>query len=522
MRQIMTLPAVVLLLTTPLLAANQQRYVAATGGTDSGNNCLSATSPCATLNRCVSMMQDGDTCNIGAGTYTNPSSVVTSTNCSASTPCAIRGAPGLASIFVLNQAPAADWIRIANSNWIVDGIYVRVNIGNLRVIHTTGSTGFTLSNSRIEHRPGVAANEVVWTQGTSNVTVKGNWVHRYPGCQNGGEPDGAGGNYGSCGSGNRCDFESAVNTGNMFFFEGKGTTSPTSNLVFEQNDYGHWRNPMQVTNFYNAVFRRNRCVNATNHGCFDNEDVQKILIENNVADIDTGPGCSDEILQSSLFDTYCSTDVTIRNNTVVGHGIGWEQQLDSLEPNPGAAAACGDAYLPNVGSDGTWYDFMRFYNNVIYDGKSSSGSAGIVFNSGASAASPPAAGPCCFSDYNLINLPSGGRVGSNNSTLYRTIADWRAAPDVDGDGQRWDVHSLVSAPEFVSYSGHNYRSSQATSPQVDAGVNTSTHPCPADDFDGNTRIGTGACDIGAFEYQAGGGQPTPPGTVPNVIRTDKH
>ena len=47
------------------------RYVATTGS-DTGNNCLSSLSPCATIAHAVSQASDGDTLDIAAGTYAAP------------------------------------------------------------------------------------------------------------------------------------------------------------------------------------------------------------------------------------------------------------------------------------------------------------------------------------------------------------------------------------------------------------------------------------------------------------------
>jgi len=475
--------------------------------TGSGTTC-SQSAPCS-LASCVGRIAaDGDVCSVGAGLYTNPPNMTASRSCSPGAGvCTIKSATPLGAQLVFDSSggDTGDWLRVSGNNWVVDGFYAKVN-KQKRFTRVTASNGFTWKNNRVEVIPGVGP-EILWTSGTNNLVVTGNWVHHFPVCQNGG------GIYGGCGTHSRCDFDTT--NGDAMLFDGNGTTTATSGLFFSQNDYGHWQNPVRVHNFVNVTISRNKCTNATNHGCIEADDVQTMVMENNIADIDTSPGCEDEILQSALFDTYCFSDVILRNNTSVGHGRGWEQQLDSLEPNAGADKRCTDGILPEVGSDGTWYDYLRIYNNIIYDGKPSSGAAGITLNSSNSASTPS---PCCLSDYNLINTPSGGDVGIDGGVFYTTLSQWQAhGKDVNGKGV---------APQFVSYCNtigapgcHDYRAASATAPQVNAGMSTSSLPCPAVDYDGNPRT-DGRCDIGAHEFQGGGSSGTPPGTVSNLNRTD--
>jgi hypothetical protein len=517
MKRALFLP--ILLIALPASAATY--YASPTG---SGTTCSQAV-PCSLAQCVANIAASGDVCSVGNGVYTNPASMTASRSCgTGSLVCTIKATTSPTDITNSSTYGAridltsgtGDWLTVSGNNWVVDGFLVRMQ-AQRRFVKAIAATGFTFSNNRVEVKPGFGT-EVLWTLGTDNVVVRKNWVHHYPGCINGGEtygsgPWGAGATAPACGSHSRCDFDTT--NGDAFLFEGDGTTAATTGLTFEQNDYGHWQNPMRIHNFVNVTYSRNKCTNATNHGCVEADDVSGMMIENNIADIDTGTSCNDEILQSALFDTYCFSNVTMRNNTSVGHGIGWEQQLDSLEPNPGADRRCADGVLPEVGSDGTWYDTFRVYNNIVYDGKPSSGAAGIVLNTGQSNSSPS---PCCFSDYNLIFLPSGGDVGIDGGTFYTTFAAWQA------HGK--DLNGRSVAPQFVSYCNtfgtagcHDYRAASATAPQVNAGMGTASLPCPSVDYDGNPR-NDGACDIGAFEFQ-GGTSPTPPATVTGVTRTDK-
>lgn len=486
----------------PSMAATY--YASPTG---SGTTCSQA-SPCS-LSSCLGRVAaDGDVCSAGSGVYTNPPNMTASRSCGTGAGvCTLKSTTPLGATLVFDSSggDTGDWLRVSGNNWVVDGFYAKLN-KQKRFTRVTAANGFTWKNNRVEVIPGVGP-EVLWTSGTDNVAVIGNWVHHYPGCQNGG------GAYGGCGTHSRCDFDTT--NGDSMLFDGDGTTTATTGLTISQNDYGHWQNPLRIHNFVNVVVSRNKCTNATNHGCVEADDVSGLVMENNIADIDTSPGCEDEILQSALFDTYCFSDVILRNNTTVGHGRGWEQQLDDLEPNPGADKRCTDGILPEVGSDGTWYDYLRIYNNIIYDGKPSSGAAGIILNSQYAGSAQT---PCCFSDYNLINTPSGGDVGIDGGVFYTTLSQWQ------GHGK--DLNSRGTAPQFVNYcntigaSGcHDYRAASASAPQVNTGMATASLPCPALDYDGNPRT-DGLCDIGAHEFQGGGQSGTPPGTVSNLTRTD--
>jgi hypothetical protein len=496
--------------------------------TGSGSTC-SAAAPCS-LSGCVAKIAaNGDVCSAGDGIYIDPGTIIAARACGTGTGvCTITATNPLGARIDVSGG-TGEIFRINGNNWVLNGFLVRAQSAR-QIAVVYASQGFAFTNNRVEVKPGFGS-EVLWVRGTDDVLVRGNWVHHYPHCIDGNQtypagPWGAGATAPSCGTNARCDFNTL--DGPMWLFEGDGTTIATRNYTFEQNDYGHWQNPFHIKNIVNLIFRRNTCTNATNHGCVEADDVQGILIENNIADIDTGTGCNNEILQSKLYDSYCSTDVIIRNNTSVGHGMGWEQQLVGLASNGGAYSTCsttengGTPFLPNVVADGTAYDYMRVYNNIIYNGKPSSAAGGIIFRSAQSGT----AQPCCYSDYNIINTPSGNRAGGNNSNLYVSLADWQNAPDADGDGIFWDRNSRSTAPQFVSYCNtigtpgcHDYHPASASAPQVNAGIGTTARPCPTEDFAGNPRT-DGACDIGAHEYQ--GTTTSPPPNVTNAVRTDKH
>ena len=495
-----------LFLSVPGMAAT---YFASPSG--NGTSC-SSSSPCSLAQCAASIRANGDVCSVGDGTYTNPARPATlSRNCGTGAGvCTVRATNKHGAVIELTSS--GDLFVVSGNNWVIDGFKVRMQTNGASVTEVlSGVDGFTWSNNRVELKPGYGATPLFVT-GTNNVKVQGNWIHTYPHCINGGQSYGAG-DWGpgatapSCGTHSRCDFD--TNSADIMLITGNGTTQANHGLLLEKNDFGHRQNNVRVRNYIDITVRGNICTNATNHGCFEFSDVKDVLIENNIADIDTGALCSDEILQSGLFNSYCYQNVVVRNNTSVGHGMGWHRQLIDIEPNASADARCNDNYLPNVNGDGGSYDNIAIYNNVIYDGKSS-GSAGIMLQG---RYSDPSAGSCCYSNYNLFRDPAGRNVGHDSGTTYTTLAEWRS--------HGFGANSTDAAPQFVSYSAHNYRPSLRTAPQVDSGESSAAHPCPSIDFDGNPRS-DGRCDMGAFEFQGEGGPtPTPPGDVTNVNRTDR-
>jgi hypothetical protein len=479
-----------------------------------GREC-SAAVPCS-LARCVARIKaNGDVCSLGDGIYTDPEGPAAYRNCGPGAGvCTIRAATPPADIRdnttyrarVDLTSEGDAWLTVRGDNWVVDGILFRVQ-AQRRVVHVTADNGFTFTNNRAEVMPGVGP-EFLMIEGTDNVVVRKNWAHHYPGCINFGQsypagPWGAGRTATGCEKPNgHCDFDNS--NGDLFLFNGDGTKTATSGLTFEQNDYGHWQNPARIHNYVNVQWNRNKATNCTNHGCVEADDVQFMVMENNIGDADLDPNCADDPCNSALFDTYCASHVILRNNTVVGHGFWWEQQLDALEPNPGADKHCNDDVLPEIGdaAPGQWYKHVQVYNNIVYDGDPGSGAAGILMNMPFRA--NPETAPVSISDYNLIHKPAGKAFGIDNNIFYRTFPAWQAG----AGSTAHDAHGTQAAPQFVQYCNTkgstacgDYRPAGASAPQVDAGVNSETLPCPAVDYDGLPRMVGGACDIGAFEYR---------------------
>ncbi len=498
-------------------ASAATRYVATTGS-DSSNNCSTSGSPCATISRCVSQMAAGDTCTVADGTYTDQAQASASFNCTSQAPCTIKSTNPLGAILVFTSSgPASYQILINGNNWVIDGFKVQENYQR-GFVQDIGTTGLTFKNNRVEISP-YYGESALYVTGTSNVTIQNNWVHHYPGCVNDAVRCASGG-YDSC------DFVEDPAGASFLDAEFNINGAGGSNIVITGNDYGHMRNPMSVRNYTTVTYSRNKCTNATNHGCIEGDDLTGVVMENNIADIDTGPGCTDgsEVYQSSLWDSYCSANVIIRNNTSVGQGLGWAQQLVDLEPNHGAASACGDSAGPNVCANGGCFQSYSIYNNIVYDGANHSGWFGFT---GGTAGGLSGTQPRYRTNYNDINDPSGPCIGAYSNSTYCSWSQWQAA-DIDGDGTPEDVNGINSVPQFVSYAGHDYHAVSAAAPQVNAGGNSGIYACPSVDYDGNPR-NDGQCDIGAFEVQAaaaGDSQaPTAPTnlsasvTVASVIRS---
>jgi hypothetical protein len=486
------------------------RFVATTG-TDTGNTCANAASPCASIARCVSQMAAGDTCTVADGVYTDPVQAVASLTCTTAAPCTIKSTNRLGAVLVFTPAgpccsTSVAAISVTGRNWVVDGFKVQANYQRM-FVRGTGSTGLTFKNNRVEISP-FYGDTALMTTGTSDLTIQNNWVHHFPGCVN---------DATACSSGGytACDF--VEDPAGASFLNSEFHVDQGTNVIFEGNDFGHMRNPTTLRNLTNLTIRKNRCVNATNHGCFFVNDARNVIVENNIGDVDSATSCTDgsEVLQSSLWDTYCAADVTIRNNTVVGRGVGWVQELIDQEPNAGASSSCGDSAAPNVCANGGCYQHMLVYNNIVYDGKRANGAYGLDLSGTAYTGTAPQ----FRADNNLYYATSGPCIANWQGTARCSMAAWQAT-DVDGDGVRDDVHGRYIAPQFVNYAGHDFKAASSAAPQVNTGVNSTLLPCPLDDFDGNAR-NDGLCDIGAHEL-GGGTPPTPPGTVQNLSRTDAH
>ena len=456
-------------------------------------------------------MAAGDTCTVADGVYTDPAQAVASLVCTTANPCTIKSTNRLGAVLVFTPAgpccsTSVGAISVTGQNWIIDGFKVQANYERM-FVRGTGSTGLTFRNNRVEISP-YYGDSVIMTTGTSNVTIQDNWVHHFPGCVN---------DAFQCASGGytACDF--VEDPAGPSFLNSEIHIDGGSNILFERNDFGHMRNPTTFRNMTNLTIRKNICVNATNHGCFFVNDATNVLVENNVGDIDSSPTCTDgsEVLQSSLWDTYCAANVTIRNNTIVGRAVGWTQQLMDQEPNAGASSACGDTSGPNVCANGGCYQHFVVYNNLVYDGRTANGGYALDLSSTAYTGTVPR----FRADGNMYYNVAGPCIGNWQGTARCSMTTWKAT-DVDSDGVAEDVNGKYAAPQFVSYTGHDFHAASSTAPQVNAGVNTSLLPCPGEDYDGNPRT-DGLCDIGAFEL-GGGTPPNAPATVTNLTRTDRH
>lgn len=528
-------------------------YYVSTTGSDGGTCSFPSTgsgtctsgSPCATLCQCVSKMTAaGDICQVNDGTYTNMSAfrVDTWQDCSSGSPCIIKSETvttptnanrASGAVFVFNAGATSAWADIRGDYWKIQGLKLRVSESR-HMLEMTGN-GITLDQNRVEMNPLYGNDVFVLT--SSPIVVTNNWVHHWPGCvtltedvNGAGTPDCADASTSTCDYTENPEGGTYGMLGRIFTMNAGGGT-----IQFDQNDYGHWRNPAKFSNATQLRAKRNICTNATNHGMFELYDVQDIIIENNIMDRDTRTdtsgdaacptgatcSCADETSSTSFYDSYCTDLAHVRNNTVVGHGTGGEQLF--LTHETPADGNCTGNGAPDLGK---FWSREYFYNNIIYDGKSGGVGAFTLAVDTLSGSDPK-----FLTDYNLIASPSGGyfgytstpgSLGCNGGTHSLECPNWSGGGgtdrsywqnvDLDGNTTKQDVHSINAAPTFVNYTksindGGDYKLA-AGSEGIDDGITSGTVEgvslaCAAEDFDGVTRTGT--CDIGAYNYTAAAG-----------------
>ncbi len=142
-----------------VLHAQQNRYIA-TGGSDSGNTCADAASPCQTIAHTLEEAAAGDTLNVAAGTYTETMTITKRITIrgegAENTIIQAHEEPGQADGRVINVRPASQMviiegvtIRHGNATGFSDsgwggGIFVErsdLHLHNARVIDNTASRG---------------------------------------------------------------------------------------------------------------------------------------------------------------------------------------------------------------------------------------------------------------------------------------------------------------------------------------------------------------------------------------------
>ena len=505
-------------------AAAEDLYVAPAGS--NGNDCRTTGQPCATVQGAIgkaAFPRSGSTgpltIHVADGSYAgsgNPSggcygySVgIVDRTCTASQPCRIQADNPHQAVLVHTEG-----VCFENSDyWTVSGLDVDSNdpdasATNYELLVQDGSTQ-------------VAVEDMVIVSSDSDrgaaVRIVGNsdgiFLRRI-----------------------ELDRENAC-AGEDWLGGGRLTISRASNIVVEDSTLSYTRNLMQCYNASNITFRRNKIMMIANHG-FEIHDCSHFLVENNVYMQDTDnanctvaggwPGTDD----GRFGDGYCGTDVTYRNNTVVGNGetlgmVWWMARLshECADGSGQSSAACNDGLGDDPGGCG--WDGLRSYNNVWYDnaGRTSYGAVSLPTTAMHQWSDGPDYPTC--SDYN-----AWGRVRDSNGAAYingyPSLQAVQSSLNLNGDSSNDEINGIdldaagyQPADIFADYDARDYRPA-AGSPLIDAGANSSTLPCPATDFAGNPRS-DGACDIGAFEGAGGGDPPPPPDPLDppaNLRRTD--
>lgn len=486
------------------------RYVATTGSdggtctvtTTSGtNNCSSSGSPCASICQCISNMVDGDTCYVASGTYTDPvgKSLNNIPNCSTSG-CTVKSTVNNGAILEFTVSPPSPWWTANNDgNWTWDGFVLDIqDAGQIfRGLNTLGAgKSLTIKNMYGTWKHDGTGPTMLYVTDYDTVTLENNYWHPDVVCQ-----DTCGGSTG------QCDFE-ATNEA-VFVSADKVTT-----LTYTRNDFGHMRNSTTNDDVWTLTITRNKCSNPTNHGCFTIRDVQTVLAENNILQVTTEAACTNDEMSGGLLDIYCSDSVVMRNNTMVGRGIGHRTSIGDYctSAQLNASTCINDSTGPNVMSrltSSAVHENWKIYNNIFYD--MSTVTADMVSNIAVCQISGTS--PFFRSDYNMVILPADAFLqyttlldSAGTTYTYTTFAGLQTA-NVDGDAYTEDAHSINAAPDFTNYATGDFTPSSGSANMVDAGRNTGTfegiaYECPSVDYAGNPRD-DGNCDIGAYEYQAG-------------------
>jgi len=490
-------------------AAAEDRYVAPGGS--NGNDCLSSGSPCATIQGAVGKAAFPRNASTGAlnihvadGSYAGSGGAgggcsgyavgLVDRVCTASQPCRIEADNVHQAIVDHYQGFCFD----DSHHWTISGIDIDSD----------------------DPSPSSSRYEIHAFAGSSNIVVEDVYMvsaddDRGPALRIVDAVDGFTARRMTLDRANACAGEDWAGGGRV-------VVARSTNVVVEESELSYTRNLLQCYNASNITFRRNKIMMIANHG-FEIHDCSHFLVENNVYMQDTDnanctiaggwPSTDD----GRFGDGYCGTDVTYRNNTVVGNGetlgmIWWmaRQPYECDDAAGQSSAACNDGLGDDPGGCG--WNGLRSYNNVWYDnrGRTSYGAVSLPTTTMHQWSDGPDYPTC--SDYN-----AWGRVRDNNGTAYvngfDTLQSVQGSLDLNGDsineeinGIDLDAAGLQPADIFADYGARDYRPASG-SPLIDAGADLASLPCPSSDFEGNPRS-DGSCDIGAFEHQEAGPQAT--------------
>ena len=436
------------------VASAATRYAAPAGA---GTACTQSV-PCS-LNEAVngSSAACGDTVSALNGTYNLATSVEVTRNCPTTNRFTIQAANPQQAVLNINTPNGAFFVRTAAGS---------ITIKDFKVVSGASSVASIrsyLGASNLQFI-GLELDTVTFglsIAGGSNQLISGVTAYHH-------NPDSYPGN----------------NDGTACFsigWDGVATSAVTiQNSVCK--DIWLFGNQKNVTNL---TIQDNLLQNVHDHGVSLYDCTQVVLQRNRYVVTRTNmPGT----WAGSFYDSYCSTDVNVRNNSIYLHNV----QVAGMNLMPNQAQQCSDG----AGANNSGNARHRWSNNII----------STAWQHGLAGGGSCIPGQSCVNDsYNIYHAP-GDDVALWSGVPYVTLAAWQLV-DPDLDGVLQGRFSLATDPMFTNANAGDLTLRQG-SPAIDAGDNAN---CAL-------TIVNGRCDMGAFEYAASSA--IAPSTVTNLFRTD--
>ena len=488
-------------ISTPTRAAGP--WYVAPGGSD-GNSCLSAGSPCATINGAIGKASSGDTIYVATGTYTSStgSEVVLldkSASLSGGWDVAFTTQSGMSTIdgggirlgVAMNTSVVASVDRFALQNG-----YASFNGGGLYNWGTTTVTNSTISNNQAVYSGGGIYNGGILT--LTNSTVSGNTSQ-----------DAGGGIYNAEYGGTLTLTDSIVS--NNTAYAGGGiynnfstmtmNNSTVSGNTSQDNGGGIYNNQGTATLTNNTVSGNTAIYGGGIHHWYGTLTMINSTISGNTAS--GGGGLNNNYGIMILNRSTVSSNTTSGSGGSIDGGGGILNFSGTLTLNNSTIS--GNTSQDGGGGILIYIGDLTLNNSTVNSNTSSSGGGILNFGYGtvtlqnsilagntASGTSPDCTGAIVSSGYNLIGTTSGCTFSPGTGDLTNVNAN---------------LGQLIGFP--------GYHPLLSGSPAINAGnpagcTDNLGNPLNVDQR-GAARVGR--CDIGSYEY-------TTPGPAASVIALD--